>query len=110
MGANLSHIEICLNNLNYNCSVIGLSETWRLDYNCNLYNIDFYTFTEVHRIERAWNGVGIFVKGDVPFQVRNDMCRIIDVYECFFVEIDKEYFHTEQNIMGVIYRPPGTEI
>ena len=39
------------------------------------------------------------------------MCGITDVYECVFVEIDKEYFHKEKHIiMGVIYRPPGTEM
>ena len=37
------------------------------------------------------------------------MCGIADACECVFVEIDKEYFHKEKNIiMGVIYRPPGT--
>ena len=111
MRANLSSFEICLKNMEYKFSVIGLSETWLRDYNCNLYNIDGYTFTEVHRSEKAGGGVGIFVREDVPYQVRNDMCEINDVYECVFIEIDKEYFHKEKNIiMGVIYRPPGTEM
>ena len=36
------------------------------------------------------------------------MCGITDVYECVFVEIDKEYFYKHKNIMmGVIYQPPG---
>ena len=41
-------------------------------------------------------GVGIFVREDVPYQVRNDMCGINDVYKCVFIEIDKEYFHKEK--------------
>ena len=106
MRANLSSFEICLNNMNYNFSVIGLSETWLRDHNCNLYNIENYTFTEVHRTERAGGGVGLFVKDDIPFHVRTDMCGITDIYECVFVEIDKDCFHKEKNIiMGVIYRP-----
>ena len=53
----------------------------------------------------------MFVKDDIPFHVRTDMCGITDVYECVFVEIDKKYFQNEKNIiMGAIYRPPGTEM
>ena len=62
MRANLSSFEICLKNVEYNFSVIGLSETWLRDYRCNLYNIDGYTFIEVHRSEKAGGGVGIFVR------------------------------------------------
>ena len=89
MRANLSSFGIRLNNLNDIFSVIGLSEICLRDYNCNLYNIENYTFNEVRRTERAGRGVGIFVKDDVPFQVQTDMCGITDVYECVFVEIDK---------------------
>ena len=38
-------------------------------------------------------------------------CGINDIYEWVFIEIDQEYFHKETNIiMGVIYRPLGTEM
>ena len=57
MRANLSSFEICLNNMNYNFSVIGLSENWFCDYNCNLYDIENYTFTEYHWTERAGAGL-----------------------------------------------------
>ena len=43
--------------MEYIFSVIGLSETWLRDYNCNLYNIDGYTFTEVHWSEKAGGGL-----------------------------------------------------
>ena len=118
MIANLSSFEICLNNMNYNFSVIGLSEIWLRDHNCNLYNIEDYTFTEVHRTERAGGGVGIFVKDDIPFHVRTDicgteragggvgifvkddipfhvrtdMCGITDVYECVLWKLIKNIF------------------
>ena len=48
--------------MEYNFSAIGLSETWFRDYNCNIYNIDGYSFTWVHRSEKAGGGVGIFVR------------------------------------------------
>ena len=51
-------------------------------------------------------GCGIFVREDVPCQVRNDLCGINYVYECVFIKIDKEYFHKEKISLG----PPGNEM
>ena len=34
--ANVSSFEICLENMEYDFSVIGLSETWLRDYNCKI--------------------------------------------------------------------------
>ena len=109
--ANLSSFEICLNSMNYNFSVMRLTVTRLRDYKCNLYDIEKYTFTEVHRIERAGGGVGIFVKDDIPFQVRTDICGITNVYKCILWKLKKEYFHKEKNFfMGVIYWPPDIEM
>ena len=66
--------------MEYNFSVIGLSQTWLRDYNCKLYNIYAYTFTEVHRSEKAGGWVRVFGRENVPYRVRNDMCGINNVY------------------------------
>ena len=65
--ANLRSFEMCLENLQFNFSVIGISETWLNDYNCDLYNINGYNFVEAHRSGRAGGEVGIFLVNDIIY-------------------------------------------
>ena len=41
LKANVGSFETCLANLNFEFTVIGVSETWLRD-NCDLYNLDGY--------------------------------------------------------------------
>ena len=66
--ANLSSFEICLENLQFNFSVIGMTETWLNDYNCDLYSLNGYNFVEAHRSGRSGGGIGIFLVNDIPYQ------------------------------------------
>ena len=65
--ANLSSFEICLENLQFNFVVIGMTETWLNDYNCDLYSLNGYNFVEAHRSGRSGGGVGIFLVNDIPY-------------------------------------------
>ena len=48
---------------------------------------------------------------DVTYQKRPDLPQDDKLYEYIFVEIDKDVFHKNRNvIIGVIYQPPNTEI
>ena len=53
LKANLTSFEICLQNLQFQFSVIGMTETWLTDSNSDLYNILGYNFVETHRTERS---------------------------------------------------------
>ena len=109
--ANLRSFEMCLENLQFNFSVIGISETWLNDYNFDLYNINGYNFVEAHRSGRSGGGVGIFLVNDIIYQERPDLTQDNNLYESIFVEIDKDVFHKNRNIIiGVIYRPPDTDL
>ena len=109
--ANLKSFEICLENLQFNFSIIGVTETWLNDYNCDLYSLDGYNFVEAHRSGRSGGGVGIFLVNDIPYQKRPDLIPEHKLYEATFVEIDKDVFHKNRNIViGVIYRPPDTDL
>ena len=44
LKANLPSFEVCLENLGYQFSIIGMSETWLSDFNADLYNINGYNF------------------------------------------------------------------
>ena len=108
LKANLGSFETCLANLNFEFTVIGVSETWLRDDNCDLYHLDGYHFTEVHRTCRSGGGVGIYVKNSIPFLNRRDLKVEDEISESVFIEIDKQIFNRSRNIMiGVIYRPPG---
>ena len=51
--ANLKSFEICPENLQFNFSIIGITETWLNDYNCDLYGLNGYNFVEAHRSGRS---------------------------------------------------------
>ena len=97
--------------MDFDFSIIGVSETWFRDWNCDLYNIEGYDFVESHRPVRTGGGVGIYWKRDIPFQHRTDLMINNDLCEYIFVEIEKEIFKQSNNIViAVIYRPPGTDL
>ena len=75
---------MCLENLQFNFSVIGISETWLNDYNCDLYNINGYDFVEAHRSGRSGGGVGIFLVNYIIYQ--NDLTSLkITIYMNLFL-------------------------
>ena len=48
---------------------------------------------------------------DIPYQKRPDRIPEHKLYQAIFVEIDKDIFHKNWNIIiGVIYRPPDTDL
>ena len=53
LKANLASFETCLANLNFEFTLIGVSETWLQDDNCDLYNLDGYHLTEIHKTCRS---------------------------------------------------------
>ena len=106
MKANLTSFEICLQNLEFQFSVIGITETWLSDSNSDLYTIDGYNFIETHRTERSGGGVGIFLRSNILYQRRSDITLNNGLSESIFIEIDKDLFNKNRNIIiGVIYRP-----
>ena len=54
---------------------------------------------------------GIFLVNDIIYQKRPDLTQDNKLYESIFVEIDKDVFHKNRNvIIGVIYRPPDKDL
>ena len=103
LKANYLSFQAFVDDVGLDFSVIGLSETWLCDWNCNLYNIPGYNFIEAHRSSRKGGGVGMYLRDIMPFQhlVMPDFnCK------CIFIEVDKDIFAKSKNvIIGVIYRP-----
>ena len=111
LRANLFSLEITRDNLKTHFTAIGISETWLNDQNCYLYNNEGYNLIETHRQLKKGGGVGISLDNNIPYQIRPDIFLNDDIFESIFIEIDKDIFQRGKNIIiGVIYRPPGTDL
>ena len=56
-------------------------------------------------------GVALFVTDNMGYTIRNDLNLNKDFIECLFVELDKDAVNKPNNIIvGVLYRPPNTDI
>ena len=103
MKANLTSFEICLPNLEFEFSVIGITETWLTDFwfywNSDLYNINGFNLVETHRTGRSGGGVGIFLRNNILYQIRSDLTLNNEFSESIFLEIDKDLFNKNRNII-----------
>ena len=109
--ANLSHFENYLQLLSIDFPVIAITETWLNDITCDLYSLPGYNFTEQHRSDKCGGGVGIFVHDHMNYSERNDLSVFNEYCESLFIEVDRTNMIKEKNIViGVIYRPPNTDI
>ena len=108
---NLKKLELYLTNLNIQFPIVALTETWLQDHNFLRFGIPGFAAEHNYRTKRSGGGVSLLIKHDIEYTVRNDLLFQNDVLETLFIEIDKKEFDKEKNILiGVIYRPPGTDI
>ena len=107
---NLGYFEVYLKALDYDFSLIGISETWLQDNTCDLFHLDGYDFFETHRTTKTGGGVGLFINEKIKFCKRPDLCHLDDYMECVTIEVENKSFNMDKDmIVSVIYRPPNTE-
>ena len=107
---NLSSFENYLEIIQYDFTIIGLTETWLNDTNYDCYGLQGYHFIEQHRSSMGgW--VALCIMKHLNYLERHDLA-IYDIdIESVFIEINKDNFHSGKNIIvGVLYRPPGNDI
>ena len=91
--------------------MIGVTETWLSDSNCELFDIPGYNFIEKHRNEKTGGGLGIFCQNSIQFTLRDDLSLFTEYLESVFIEIPSYAFHLGQTVLiGTIYRPPGMDL
>ena len=79
--------------------------------NANLFHIDAYKTEHNYRTQRAGGGVSLFIKESIEYYIRPDMCLSNPYIESLFIEINKDTIGKERNaIVGIVYRPPDTDI
>ena len=108
---NLSTFENYLSTLDIRFTVIGITETWLNANNSDFFYLNGYTGEHAYRQNRSGGGVSIFVRSETDYTLRSDLNTFSNCMESIFIELPKDYVKSEKNIIiGVIYRPPGTEI
>ena len=110
ISKNLSSFENYLETIQYNFTMIGLTETWLNDTNYDLYGLQGYNFVEQHRSSLG-GGVALCVMKHLNYIERPDLALYDNDIESVFIEVNKDKLHLEKNIIiGVLYRPPGNDI
>ena len=104
-------LEALLETSKFHFQFICISETWFTDSNYSIFPLNGYNCVDVHRTNRSGGGVAIYINERISFTERKEYYRCDDHIECLFIEIDKKVFSMSKNvIIGVIYRPPGTNL
>ncbi len=85
---------------------ILLCETFLSDNNHDLFNIPGYTFISRHRKHYRQGGVGIFIKNNIDFIIRDDLSIFTEKsFEILFLEVTSSKGST---IIGEVYRVPNS--
>ena len=95
-----------LNDLDYNFSILGLSETKLIVDKDEVNNISIpgYNFVSKPSLSNA-GGVGFFIRSDHNFTIREDLSQTYPEFESLWIEI---YNNKNHNILSaVMYRHPS---
>ena len=104
-------VELYLNSLKFKFSIIGFTETWLDECKHDLYGMDNYTSVNEFRRNKKGGGVSLYLDQNISYHVREDLEYFDSEMESIVVEIEKEVFNTQSNIIIVlIYRIPNTSI
>ena len=108
---NLSKLTAYLCMLPLDFSIIGISESWLTESNKDCYQISGYNSEHLCRKTKRGGGVSILIKTNVKYKRREDLDIMNDNAEAIFIEIKREEFNTKKDmIIGVVYRPPNTDL
>ncbi len=111
---NQDNIDSFLSDINFNFSVIAMSETWFKDDNSNLVDISNYSLVSAPRHNRRSGGSALYVHNSISFKVRNDLNLIshktntVDHSEPVFIEIVNS--NSKNIIDGNVYRAHRTDV
>lgn len=108
---NLSAFLANIENLDNKFSVLAFTETWLNSSTAELYHINGYEHVFKVRTDRLGGGVSLFIQNHLNFQLRPELNSPDHNIETLFCEIDKSISPFSKNIIiGVIYRPPNTDM
>ena len=101
---NFDSLRHLLEGFDFNCSVIGLSETWVSDHSPSMFSLPTHKLIVNNRPDKAGGGVGLFVARQFDFVPRDELKYMNHNIETIFVEIIIP--GAKNIIIGTIYKPP----
>ena len=97
-----------LETLKFKFDVVGLTETHLNKVSEKYATLEDYSLISNSRKNKCWGGVAIYLRTGVTFKRRTDIDIFEEgVLESVFVEITSG---GESHFVGVIYRPPGSDL
>ena len=107
----INDLKCYLSTLNIDFSIIGLSENWGKQDTIDLRNPPGYIHHHYIRSDKRGGGVSLYVKNGIQYKLRKNFKNNENLFESVFIEIDKNEFGTNKNIIiGVINKPPNTSV
>ena len=92
---------------NKKIDVVILCETWINKDIKHLIKVPGYDYIGIERTNKKGGGVGLLIAKELHYKPLNQMNKITDHLECYFVEITIK----GRNILcGSMYRPPNTNV
>ena len=108
---NVPDLLTMMSSIEFDFSVICLSETWLNSHNCDSATISKYNHEYRHRTQQVGGGVSIFLRDNLEYSVRDDLSLCNECIESVYVEIDRRCIGADHNVViGCIYRPPKATI
>ena len=104
-------LEPYFSTLKVEFNVVALTETWLNETNADVYGLTGYKAIHNYRKQKKGGGVSLFIEENIRYIDRDDLLHMNDYIECVLIELEKGEMGLGSNaVVGVIYRPPGTEI
>lgn len=110
VSKNYTEMESYVQSLEHQFNIIALSETWFNETNVTLFNPYGYKVESKHRTGRSGGGVSLLISESMNYNVRNDLSIYNDCIESLFIEIPPCSTIQKEVVVGVIYRPPNTNV
>jgi len=97
--------------LNYNFTVIGLSETWFTVDNADCYKWLGYNIINHVRTDRLGSGVSLMIGNTIPYTVKSNLKVFGASIECIVIEIESILINYDTNVtIGTVCRAPATYV
>src|ERR1043165_7269477 len=103
---NFDKLESLLHVASGKLSVIAETETWLTDDTKDAFFLPGYSFVSKCRSGKIGGGVGMFIRSEICYLIRDDLCYSNDLIECMFAEMKSH--GNSSIIIGCVYRPPST--
>ena len=95
-------------------NIMVFTETWLTEDNKHLCNFEGFTPLHLLRpidaqfdLKTKGGGVSIFIKHNIEFKYREDLCLTTPTVECIFIEMMHE---NKKYLIGGVYRLPNTDV